>query len=79
LPKLLTLLLWALWLTPHLLEVFALPPFLADLELALLLNTARLYPNGVPPDQIEDIKVMTTIIGGAVAFERAGDDLRFSW
>ena len=36
-------------------------------------------PNNVPPDQIEDIKVMTTIIGGAVAFERAGDDLRFSW
>ena len=62
-PKLLTLLLWALWLTPHLLEVFALPPFLADLELALLLNTARLYPNGVPPD---DLLVGTDPAAGAL-------------
>jgi predicted amidohydrolase YtcJ len=36
-------------------------------------------PNSVPPDQIEDIKVMATIIGGKVAFERVGEDLRFSW
>ena len=63
LPKLLTLLLWALWLTPSLLEVFALPPFLADLELALLLNTARLYPNGVPPD---DLLVGTDPAAGAL-------------
>jgi len=36
-------------------------------------------PNQTPPDEIETIKVMTTIIGGKVAFERIGETSRFSW
>jgi predicted amidohydrolase YtcJ len=36
-------------------------------------------PSSVPPDDIETIKVMTTIIGGKVAFERIGDKFQFSW
>jgi predicted amidohydrolase YtcJ len=36
-------------------------------------------PGSVPPDNIETIQVMTTIIGGKVAFERIGDKLWFSW
>lgn len=51
LPKLLSLLLWAVWLVPGMLEVFSLPPFLGDLELSLLLFTLRSYPNGLPADE----------------------------
>ena len=36
-------------------------------------------PSQTPPDEIETIKVMTTIIGGKVAFERIGETSRFSW
>jgi predicted amidohydrolase YtcJ len=36
-------------------------------------------PTSVEPEDIETIDVVTTIIGGRIAFERIGDDLRFSW
>ena len=36
-------------------------------------------PGSVPPEEIETIKVMTTIIGGKIAFERVGGEMRFSW
>jgi hypothetical protein len=36
-------------------------------------------PASVEPENIETIDVVTTIIGGKIAFERIGDDLRFSW
>ena len=49
-PKLLFLLLWALYVVPGMLEVFSLPPFLSDLEHSLLLHTLSTYPNGLPAD-----------------------------
>jgi len=52
LPKLSTMLLWALWIAPGLLEVFSLPPFLSDLEISLLLQTAKVYPDGLPSDDM---------------------------
>lgn len=52
LPKLVFLLLWALWIVPGMLEVFSLPPFLDDLEHSLLLHTLTTYPNGLPADDM---------------------------
>ena len=34
------------------LEVFSLPPFLDKLEYSLLLQTVRMYPNGLPSDEM---------------------------
>jgi predicted amidohydrolase YtcJ len=36
-------------------------------------------PASVAAEDIETIDVVMTIIGGKIAFERSGDDLRFSW
>ena len=51
LPKVLSMLLWAVWIVPGMLDVFSLPPFLDDLEYGLLLQTLHSYPNGLPADE----------------------------
>ena len=47
-PKVVALLVWALFLLPGMLEVFSLPPFLDELEHSLLLHTLRKFPSGLP-------------------------------
>ena len=48
--KLLSLLVWALWIIPGLLEAFSLPPFLSARQEQHLLHILSAFPNGRPDD-----------------------------